>query len=241
MRAFSCAVTSYTDADGHEHAPDKKPRTRLAMIRRAGKLRIPFTTGILIGLGETEDERIDALLAIRDLHDEYGHIQEVIVQNFRAKAGTAMRGAPEPDEETFLAAVATARVLLGPGICVQAPPNLSDPAQQLRVRAALRAARAKIARIGAGIARVLRRIWDGFALAIGSLARGVGRNAAALDPAHRRAGLGLALVATTFPKGPARNAATAIFAARTLVVMPPEPTSVWMMIALLSGMLSLGP
>ena len=80
----------------HEHAPDKKPRTRLAMIRRAGRLRIPFTTGILIGLGETEDERVDALLAIRDLHDEYGHIQEVIVQNFRAKPETPMADAGEP-------------------------------------------------------------------------------------------------------------------------------------------------
>ncbi len=83
----------------HEHAPDKKPRTRLAMLRRAGKLRIPFTTGILIGLGETEDERVDALLAIRDLHDEYGHIQEIIVQNFRAKAETPMADADEPGLE----------------------------------------------------------------------------------------------------------------------------------------------
>ncbi len=109
----------------HEHAPDKKPRTRLAMIRRAGKLRIPFTTGILIGLGETEDERVDALLAIRDLHDEYGHIQEVIVQNFRAKPETPMADAGEPGLIDLMTTCAIARLVLGPDMNIQAPPNLS--------------------------------------------------------------------------------------------------------------------
>src|SRR5205085_2012897 len=99
----------------------------------AGRLSIPFTTGILVGIGETETERAESLLAIRDLHRRYGHVQEVIVQNFRAKPGTAMRDAPEPDAEEFLAAVATARVVLGPRMSVQAPPNLSDPEQQLRL------------------------------------------------------------------------------------------------------------
>jgi len=109
----------------HEHAPDKKPRTRLAMIRRAGRLRIPFTTGILIGLGETEDERVDALLAIRDLHDEYGHIQEVIVQNFRAKPETPMADAGEPGLIDLMTTCAIARLVLGPDMNIQAPPNLS--------------------------------------------------------------------------------------------------------------------
>jgi len=109
----------------HEHAPDKKPRTRLAMIRRAGMLRIPFTTGILIGLGETENERVDALLAIRDLHDEYGHIQEIIVQNFRAKVETPMAGADEPGLIDLMTTCAIARLVMGPDMNIQAPPNLS--------------------------------------------------------------------------------------------------------------------
>ena len=109
----------------HEHAPDKKPRTRLAMLRRAGKLRIPFTTGILIGLGETDDERIDALLAIRDINDEYGHIQEVIVQNFRAKLETPMADAGEPGLIELMTTCAIARLVLGPDMNLQAPPNLS--------------------------------------------------------------------------------------------------------------------
>lgn len=110
----------------HEHAPDKKPRTRLAMIRRAGRLRIPFTTGILIGLGETAEERVDALLAIRELHAEYGHIQEVIVQNFRAKLETPMADAGEPGLIDLMTTCAIARLVLGPDMNIQAPPNLSS-------------------------------------------------------------------------------------------------------------------
>ncbi|MFM8944694.1 MAG: bifunctional FO biosynthesis protein CofGH [Actinomycetota bacterium] len=117
----------------HHGSPDKVPAVRLRTIEDAGRLAIPFTTGILVGIGETERERAESLLAIRALARRYGHIQEVIVQNFRAKPGTAMRGAPEPDEETFLAAVATARVVMGTGVSVQAPPNLSAPEQQLRL------------------------------------------------------------------------------------------------------------
>ena len=107
----------------HFGSPDKVPAVRLRTIEDAGRLAVPFTTGILVGIGETDRERAESLLAIRTLSLRYGHVQEVIVQNFRAKPGTVMRGAPEPDEETFLAAVATARVVLGPGVCVQAPPN----------------------------------------------------------------------------------------------------------------------
>jgi FO synthase len=117
----------------HFGSPDKAPVVRLRTIEDAGRLAIPFTTGILVGIGETFRERAEALAAIRELHRRYGHVQEVIVQNFRAKPGTAMHRAPEPRDDEFLATVATARVLLGPRMHVQAPPNLSDPAMQSRL------------------------------------------------------------------------------------------------------------
>jgi FO synthase len=117
----------------HFGSPDKVPAVRLRTIADAGRLAIPFTTGILVGIGETEGERAESLFAIRDLHRRYRHVQEVIVQNFRAKPGTAMHAAPEPEGDEFLAAVATARVVLGPRMHVQAPPNLSEPEQQLRL------------------------------------------------------------------------------------------------------------
>jgi FO synthase len=109
----------------HFGSPDKLPAARLETIRLAGELRIPFTTGILIGIGETRAERIDALLAIRELHERYGHIQEVIVQNFRAKPGTKMAGHPEPSLEELLWSAAAARILLPADVHVQCPPNLS--------------------------------------------------------------------------------------------------------------------
>jgi FO synthase len=117
----------------HFGSPDKTPAVRLRTIEDAGRLAIPFTTGILVGIGETADERAASLLAIRDLQLRYHHIQEVIVQNFRAKPGTAMHRAPEPDDETFLAAVAVARLVMGPHTSVQAPPNLSDERQRQRL------------------------------------------------------------------------------------------------------------
>jgi FO synthase len=109
----------------HDRAPDKVPHRRLRTIAKAGALAIPFTTGILIGIGETHAERVESLLAIRDLHERYGHIQEVIIQNFRAKATIPMRGWPEPGAEDLLRTVAVARLLLGPAMNIQAPPNLS--------------------------------------------------------------------------------------------------------------------
>jgi FO synthase len=109
----------------HFGSPDKRPAVRLETIRLAGELRIPFTTGILIGIGETREERIDALLAIRDLHERYGHIQEVIVQNFRAKPRTKMAGAAEPSLDEELWTAAAARLVLGAEMNIQAPPNLS--------------------------------------------------------------------------------------------------------------------
>ncbi len=111
----------------HFGSPDKVPAVRLRTIEDAGRLSIPFTTGILVGIGENARERAESLFAIRDLHRKYGHVQEVIVQNFRAKPRTAMHAHPEPAEEEFLAAVAAARVILGPRMHLQAPPNLSDP------------------------------------------------------------------------------------------------------------------
>jgi len=109
----------------HDRAPDKVPSRRLKTMALAGQLAIPFTTGILIGIGETHAERIASLLAIREQHERYGHIQEVIIQNFRAKASTPMRGWPEPGAEDLLKTVAVARLLLGPAMNIQAPPNLS--------------------------------------------------------------------------------------------------------------------
>lgn len=110
----------------HHACPDKAPLLRLRTIETAGRLRVPFTTGILIGIGETWDERIDSLLAINAAHLRYGNVQEVIVQNFRAKAGTAMAKWIEPDRKDMLRTLAAARLLLDPSISLQAPPNLED-------------------------------------------------------------------------------------------------------------------
>ena len=109
----------------HEFAPSKRPRVRLRTIELAGQLRLPFTTGILIGIGDTRHDRIESLLAIRELHRRFGHIQEVIVQNFRAKPGTAMAGKLDADTIELLWSVAAARLILGPEANVQVPPNLS--------------------------------------------------------------------------------------------------------------------
>jgi FO synthase len=110
----------------HDNAPDKAPSKRLRTIEDAGKQNVPFTTGILIGIGESPEDRIDALLAIRNLHDRYGHIQEVIVQNFRVKPTIPMAHWPEPTRSEMLRTVAVARLLL-PKVNIQAPPNLSGP------------------------------------------------------------------------------------------------------------------
>ena len=109
----------------HYGSPDKIPSVRLQTLRNAGIAKIPFTTGILIGIGETRLERIESLLKIRDIHEEYHHIQEIIVQNFRAKAETKMVHAPEPDLNELLWTIGIARIIFGPSMSVQAPPNLS--------------------------------------------------------------------------------------------------------------------
>jgi 7,8-didemethyl-8-hydroxy-5-deazariboflavin synthase CofG subunit len=109
----------------HFGSPDKRPAARLATLELAGELAVPFTTGILIGIGETRAERLDALALIAAAHARHGHVQEVIVQNFRAKPGTKMAAAPEPELEELLWTIAAARILLGPQMNLQAPPNLS--------------------------------------------------------------------------------------------------------------------
>lgn len=121
----------------HFNAPDKKPALRLKTIEEAGRLRIPFTTGILIGIGESWLERIDSLFAIRELHGRYGHIQEVIIQNFRAKPEIPMRDHPEPSVEEMLKTIALARLILGGEMNIQAPPNLTPESYPLYLRAGI--------------------------------------------------------------------------------------------------------
>jgi 7,8-didemethyl-8-hydroxy-5-deazariboflavin synthase CofG subunit len=121
----------------HQWAPDKEPAVRLRMLEEAGRLRIPFTTGLLIGIGETLEERVDTLFAIRDLHRAHGHIQEVIVQNFRAKPTIPLADAPEPEAMDMARTVAVARLVLDPEVSVQAPPNLSPDDHLLLLRAGI--------------------------------------------------------------------------------------------------------
>ncbi|MGB5810735.1 MAG: 7,8-didemethyl-8-hydroxy-5-deazariboflavin synthase CofG [Polyangiales bacterium] len=121
----------------HHKAPDKRPARRIQMTQEAGELRIPFTSGLLVGIGETEAERIDTLLAIRSLHRQHGHIQEVIVQNFRAHPSTPMGGAVEPSEGDLARAVALARLILDDDVSVQAPPNLSPASAATLIRAGI--------------------------------------------------------------------------------------------------------
>ena len=122
----------------HHGSPDKRPAVRLETLRLAGEEAVAFTSGILIGIGETREERIEALLALRDAHDAHGHIQEIIVQNFRAKPGTRMAAAPEPGLDELLWTVAVARILFGPAANIQAPPNLSPGALPRLVAAGIK-------------------------------------------------------------------------------------------------------
>ncbi|MGE4249305.1 MAG: 5-amino-6-(D-ribitylamino)uracil--L-tyrosine 4-hydroxyphenyl transferase CofH [Parvibaculaceae bacterium] len=112
---------------GHAHfgSPDKKPAVRLECIRNAGEAAVPFTTGLLIGIGETRLERVQSLLALRELHLAHGHIQEIIVQPFRAKAGTRMASAPNASDDDLLWTIAVARIIFGPEMSIQTPPNLA--------------------------------------------------------------------------------------------------------------------
>ena len=129
MMLESLADRLHEPGGPHHRAPDKSSARRLETLDAAGRARVPFTTGILVGFGETEAERIDALVAIRASHARHGHVQEIIVQNFLPKPGTAMHAAEPCDPELFLRAIAAARIILGPDMHIQAPPNLSEPSE----------------------------------------------------------------------------------------------------------------
>ena len=133
----STSEALYAKGGPHEFAPSKRPRVRLRTIELAGQLRVPFTTGILIGIGESRRDRIESLLAIARLHAEFGHVQEVIVQNFRAKPNTAMGDFPDAETDDFMWTVAVARLILGPEANLQVPPNLSASNYQIYLDAGI--------------------------------------------------------------------------------------------------------
>ena len=116
----------------HRHSPGKDPAVRIDMIENAGRLSIPFTTGILVGIGETMEDREESFQVIRDIHGRFGHIQEVIVQNFRPKPGTPMEHAPTPETSELCATITLAREILPPDVVVQIPPNLADASHLIR-------------------------------------------------------------------------------------------------------------
>lgn len=119
----------------HHRAPDKRPEVRIAMLECVGRLKIPFTSGILIGIGETREERVDSLLVLRDLHLRYGHLQEIIVQNFRANPSTVMAASEEPGAADLREAIALARLIMPIDVSVQAPPNLAPGGISMLVNA----------------------------------------------------------------------------------------------------------
>ena len=138
MMLETTATRLFTERGGpHFGSPDKDPAVRLRVLEDAGRCGVPFTTGILIGIGETLAERADSILAIRKIAREYGGIQEVIVQNFRAKPDTKMRGVPDADLEDLAATIAVTRLVLGPGMRIQAPPNLIGDQYQMILRAGI--------------------------------------------------------------------------------------------------------
>ena len=127
----------YQEGGPHEFAPSKRPIVRLKTISIAGELRIPFTTGLLIGIGETMLDRIESLLEIRSLHRKYNHIQETIIQNFRAKPETPMAESPDAETQEMLWTVAAARIILGPQANIQVPPNLSSENYEIYLAAGI--------------------------------------------------------------------------------------------------------
>ncbi len=133
------SISPHLIARGGPHfgSPDKDPIVRLKTLRAAGEAKVPFTTGILIGIGESRVERLESLLAIKEIHDQFGHIQEIIIQNFRAKSTTRMAEAPEPDLDDLLWTIACARLIFGSEMNIQAPPNLSPEVYPKLVSAGL--------------------------------------------------------------------------------------------------------
>ena len=122
-----------TPGEVHYGSPDKDPDIRMRVLNDAGRLAVPFTSGVLVGIGETDRELVDSIAAIRRSHRDYGQIQEILVQNFRAKPGTAARSRPDADTDRYIASVAVTRLMMGPAMRVQVPPNLSDPETVLRL------------------------------------------------------------------------------------------------------------
>jgi FO synthase len=137
MMLESTSEALYAEGGPHEFAPSKRPRVRLRTLELAGQLRVPFTTGILIGIGESRRDRLESLLAIARLHAEFGHVQEVIIQNFKAKPDTAMGDHPDAETDEFLWTVAVARLILGPDANLQVPPNLSANNYQIYLDAGI--------------------------------------------------------------------------------------------------------
>jgi FO synthase len=138
MMLETTATRLWSEPSGpHFGSPDKEPAVRLRVLADAGRIGVPFTTGLLIGIGETPSERVDALFEIRHTAREYGHIQEVIIQNFRAKPDTAMRGMPDAELDDLAATIAVARIVLGPKMRIQAPPNLIDREFNLLLRSGI--------------------------------------------------------------------------------------------------------
>ena len=133
----STSEVLWAEGGPHEFAPSKRPRVRLRTLELAGELRVPFTTGILIGIGESRRDRIESLLAIADLNEQHGHVQEVIIQNFRAKPKTAMGDFPDAETDEFLWTVAVARLILGANSNIQVPPNLSAKDYQIYLDAGI--------------------------------------------------------------------------------------------------------
>ena len=133
----STSEVLWAEGGPHEFAPSKRPRVRLRTLELAGELRVPFTTGILIGIGESRWDRIESLLAIADLNEQHGHVQEVIIQNFRAKPKTAMGDFPDAETDEFLWTVAVARLILGANANIQVPPNLSAKDYQIYLDAGI--------------------------------------------------------------------------------------------------------
>ncbi len=133
----STSKALYAKGGPHEFAPSKRPTVRLKTLELAGQLRVPFTTGILIGIGESRQDRIESLLAIADLQAQYGHVQEVIIQNFLAKPETPMESAPDAETDEFLWTVAVARLILGPDANLQVPPNLSAKDYHIYLKAGI--------------------------------------------------------------------------------------------------------
>src|SRR5680860_291392 len=134
MMLETTSRTLWSEPGGaHYGSPDKDPELRLRVLEDAGRSRIPFSTGVLLGIGETMRDRAESLFAIRDAHERWGHVQETIVQNFRTKSGTAMQNEPDLATQQYVAAVAVSRLVMGADAHIQVPPNLTEPHEKVQL------------------------------------------------------------------------------------------------------------